>query len=358
VDGTLIVSTPTPGERPAATGVALPSIGLWYDLRNPAPRSRTFTETYAATLEQIRWAERLGIGSAWFTEHHFAPDGYCPSPLVVAAAAAAATSTMRLGTNLVLLPLHDPVRIAEDATAVSLLSGGRFDLGVGLGYRQLEYDAFGRSIRHRPSLMEEAVAIIRSAWSGEEIDLEGKRFRLHGVAVTPSPDVAPRLLMGGLAEPAIRRAAKLADGFLSTQDATIDTFERACGELGRRDDPPVFSAQWAVVADDPDREWARVGDHALYQMNTYIEWGAFGPPELIPRFEDREQLRASGFYHAWDPDEAARHITELCRRHPRVADVHFWAQLPGEHVDSGSARIEVLATKVLPRVRAIIGAAA
>ncbi len=338
---------------PASSPV--PRFGLWYDLRNPAPRSRSYTDLYTASLDQLRWAESIGIGSAWFTEHHFAPDGYCPSPLVVAAAAANATSTMRLGTNLVLLPLHDPVRIAEDAAMVSLLSQGRFDLGVGLGYRQAEYDAFGRSIRHRPSLMEEAVAIIRAAWSGEKINIDGRRFRLHGVPVTPAPEVIPRLLMGGLAQPAIERAARLADGFLSTQDATIDTFAAARDAAGRRDPQPVFAAQWAIVADDPDREWARVGDHALYQMNTYIEWGAFGPPELIPRFEGRDELRASGLYHAWDPDQAAGHLAELCRRHPEIEDIHFWAQLPGEDVESGSARVDTLACKVLPRLRATLG---
>ena len=335
-------------------GRPIPRIGLWYDLRNPQPRTRSFTDLYASTIEQLRWAESLGIGSAWFSEHHFAPDGYCPSPLVVAAAAANATSTMRLGTNLMLLPLHDPLRIAEDAAAVSLLSGGRFDLGVGLGYRQMEYEAFGRSIRHRPSLMEEAVEIIRTAWSGDEINTTGRRFHLRGVTMAPAPDAPPRLLMGGLAEPAIQRAARLADGFLSTQDASIDTFERAHDALGRADDPPVFAAQWAIVADDPDREWARVGDRALYQMNTYIEWGAFGPPELIPRFEDRDQLRASGLYHAWDPDAAAQHLAELWRRHPAIEDIHFWAQLPGESVESGSARVEVLAGRVAPRLRELL----
>ena len=335
-------------------GRPTPRIGLWFDLRNPLPRTRSFTDLYASTIEQLRWAESLGIGSAWFSEHHFAPDGYCPSPLVVAAAAASATSTMRLGTNLMLLPLHDPVRIAEDAAAVSLLSGGRFDLGVGLGYRQMEYDAFGRSIRHRPSLMEEAVGIIRSAWSGEEINTTGKRFHLRGLTVAPTPDAAPRLLMGGLAEPAIRRAARMADGFLSTQDATIDTFERAHDSLGREGEPPVFAAQWAIVADDPEREWARVGDRALYQMNTYIEWGAFGPPEQIPRFESRDQLLASGLYHAWDPDAAAQHLAALSRRHPAIEDVHFWAQLPGESVESGSTRVEVLASRVAPQLRALL----
>lgn len=333
---------------------SIPRIGLWYDLRNPQPRTRSFTDLYASTIEQLRWAESLGIGSAWFSEHHFAPDGYCPSPLVIAAAAANATSTMRLGTNLMLLPLHDPLRIAEDAAAVSLLSGGRFDLGVGLGYRLMEFEAFGRSIRHRPSLMEEAVEIIRTAWSGEEINTTGKRFHLRGVTMTPPPDALPRLLMGGLAEPAIQRAAKFADGFLSTQNASIDTFERAHAALGREDRSPVFAAQWAIVADDPDREWVRVGDRALYQMNTYIEWGAFGPPESVPRFADRDQLRASGLYHAWDPDTAAQHLATLWRRHPGIEDIHFWAQLPGEDVESGSARVEVLANKMAPRLHELL----
>ena len=74
---------------------------------------------------------------------------------------------MRIGTNIIVAGLHNPVRLAEDATALSLLSGNRFELGVGLGYRELEFSGFGRSVKNRPSLLEDAIAIIRQAWSGQ-----------------------------------------------------------------------------------------------------------------------------------------------------------------------------------------------
>ncbi len=93
-----------------------------------------FERLYAQALDQIVEAERLGFDSVWLTEHHFCDDGYTPSPLVIAAAIGARTRRLRIGTNLMVLPLHDPVRIAEDAATLSLLTGGRFDLGVGIGY--------------------------------------------------------------------------------------------------------------------------------------------------------------------------------------------------------------------------------
>ena len=95
----------------------------------------SFEDFYAETLDQIVWAEELGYGSVWLTEHHFVDDGYTPSPLVIGGAIAARTTRMRMSTSLMLLPLHDPIRLAEDAATLSILSRGRFDLGVGIGYR-------------------------------------------------------------------------------------------------------------------------------------------------------------------------------------------------------------------------------
>src|ERR1700754_1193737 len=130
-----------------------PTFGLWYDFRNPDP-ARSFSRFYAEALDQITWAEQQGLGSVWLTEHHFVDDGYSPSPFVLAGAIGQRTSTMRIGTNLVVSPLHNPVRLAEDAATVSLLTGGRFDLGVGQGYWAREFEAFGQQLRNRPSLLE------------------------------------------------------------------------------------------------------------------------------------------------------------------------------------------------------------
>jgi len=329
------------------------NFGLWYDFRNPPPNAISFEALYRASLEQISWAETLGFGSVWLTEHHFCADGYTPSPLVIAAAIGERTRRMRIGTNLMLLPLADPVRLAEDAATLSILTGGRFDLGVGLGYRQLEFDYFARKLSQRPSLMEEGVAIIRQAWSGEPVHFAGKRFRVEGLSVTPVPKLAPRLFIGGMAEPAIARAAHLGDGFLSTGGIGHDLYIKALQAQGKaRAQGAICAGHWGIIAPDPEAEAAKVGPHVLYQINQYVSWGAFGPPEQVPQFPDAASAIRDGLYELCDADAAVASLTKMLRDYPEIIDVHFWAQFPGEPVDSGSARIEYIASHVLPRVRA------
>jgi hypothetical protein len=92
----------------------------------------------------------------------------------------------------------------------------------------------------------------------------------------------------------------------------------------------------------------------LYQANQYIEWGAFGPPEHVPRFPDAATAIAQGLYELWDGETAVTKLTELLRAYPQIKDVHFWAQFPGESIASGQRRIEYMAKHVLPKVRAAL----
>ena len=331
------------------------NFGLWYDFRNPSQQT-SFETLYQQCLEQIAWAEGLGFGSVWLTEHHFVADGYTPSPLVLAGAIGQCTKTMRIGTNLMLLPLADPVRLAEDTASLSILTNGRFDLGVGLGYRQLEFDYFGRKLTHRPSLMEEGVQILRQAWSGEPIAINGKRYQIDGFAVAPRPAQAPRILMGGMAEPAIERAARIGDGFLSTGGIGHDEYVAALSKVGKApQDGAIFAGHWGIIAEDPEKEAAAVGEFALYQTNQYVSWGAFGPPDEVPQFPDAQSALRDGLYELHDGASAVAALTSLLTRYPQIKDLHFWAQFPGESVEHGSRRIEYIANHVLPQVRANIG---
>ena len=332
------------------------NFGLWYDFRNPAPRTVSHEVLYQQVFEQIEWAESIGYNSVWLTEHHFCEDGYAPSPLVLAAAIAARTRNMQIATNLMLLPLADPVRLAEDAASLSVLSGGRFDLGVGLGYRALEFDYFGRSLKNRPSLMEEGVEILRRSFRGEAINFSGKRFDIGDVAVAPVAERAPAILMGGMAEPAIDRAARIGDGFLSTGGIGHDVYVEALARHGR--EGAIYAGHWGIIAEDPEAEAARVAPHVLYQTNQYIEWGAFGPPDQTPLFPDAATAIREGLYELWDGDQAIAALTQMLTDYPQIRDVHFWAQFPGESVESGSRRVEYMANKVLPAVREAIGATA
>ena len=331
------------------------NFGLWYDFRNPAQWRVPFAQLYQQTLEQITWAESIGFNSVWLTEHHFCDDGYTPSPLVIAAAIGARTQHMRIGTNLLQIPLHDPIRLAEDAATLSLLTGGRFDLGVAIGYRAFEFDAFNRRLQNRPSLLEESVEILRRAWRGESINFHGKRFNVGDIRITPTPEHAPRILIGGMAPPAIERAARIGDGFLSTGGIGHDVYAAATQAQNKPAANSVICAgDWAIVSADPEREAALIGEHVLYQTNQYVAWGAFGPPDQVPQFADATAALRDGLYQLSTPVAAVARLSEMLKQYPQIVDVHFWAQFPGESVASGSRRIEILATQVLPQLRAAL----
>ncbi len=161
--------------------------GFLFSIRNPSQWQKPWPQVYSEMLEQVQAAEELGFDSVWMSEHHGAADGYCPSTLVAAGAAAARTQRITIGIRLLLLPLHHPVRVAEDAAVVDNLSNGRFILGMAVGYVPPEYGMFGVNRRHRPSLMDEGIDIIRRCWTEERFDYEGKRFNLKNVSVVPKP---------------------------------------------------------------------------------------------------------------------------------------------------------------------------
>jgi alkanesulfonate monooxygenase SsuD/methylene tetrahydromethanopterin reductase-like flavin-dependent oxidoreductase (luciferase family) len=322
--------------------------GLYYDFRNPLESGRSFEQVYRENLDQIRWAESVGFDSFWVSEHYFTDDGYTPSPLALITAIASHTSRARVGTNLVLLPLHDPLRLAGDAATAAIVAEGRFDLGVGLGYREFEYTTFGRNIKHRVSLMEESIAILRSAFGGEPIRHRGKRFSIDEVTVSPVAATGPRILVGGNSEPAIDRAARLGDGYLSAFNGFHPLYLEAAQSHEKT--PSISASQWVIIADDPERAWAEAGSHAAYMLNVYSKWGAYGPIESAPTF-DADTALSSGLFAAWDIDTAIANLRDLIRNTPAIEDVHFWARLPGESIETSTARNTVIAERVLPAVR-------
>jgi len=336
--------------------VSVPAFGLWYDFRNPAQWRQPLGRLYRDSLDQVVWAEQLGFGSAWLSEHHFADDDYASSPLTVAAAIGARTSTMRIGTNIVVAGLHDPVRLAEDATALSLMTDNRFELGVGLGYHEREFAAFGRRVKQRPSLLEDSIAVIRQSWTGEGERFVGKRLSHPGLPVTPRPETPPRLLIGAQSEPGIDRAGRLGDGVITLSNdhcqVYLDAVERHGGDLA---EARIYASQWAIVAEDPEKVWAEVGERALYQLNEYIDWGSFEGPDQPGRFTDPQAVLDAGAYRLMDASMAVDELVELATKYPQIRDFHYWAQLPGESVESGSARIQYLADKVIPAVTEKLG---
>ncbi len=289
------------------------------------PGETDWTRAYDETVQLAVEAERLGFSSVWTTEHHFVDDGYMPSLLVVSAALAQATSRIELGTGVILAPLHHPLRLAEDAATVQLLSHGRLVLGLGLGWSGVEFAGFGAEAHHRGAAMDEILRILPRAWSGEPFTHTGPIYDLPELAVRPAPSAPIPVLMGGSAEPAIRRAARLADGLFSNASAEgvleqVRWVLDECDGIGR--DPSSFRfIHYSVLLPAASREaaLARYRD-ALWAMHwKYSDMAASAsrplPPPAAPPFRGTDEaLLARGTTYAGTPDQLVEALHDIRQR--------------------------------------------
>jgi alkanesulfonate monooxygenase SsuD/methylene tetrahydromethanopterin reductase-like flavin-dependent oxidoreductase (luciferase family) len=323
------------------------TFGVFYDFRNPAQWREPWDVRYRKLIEQVAWVEsQPAFGAVSVSEHHFVDDGYTPSVMALCAGIATRTSRLQIATNIIQLPLHHPLRIAEDALTLDALSGGRFRLGVAVGYREQEFAAFGLSTRDRGARMDESLAILRAAFAGEPVRHDSRHWQFPEVTVTPGPirPGGPEIWVGGGSEIAMRRAARSADGFMAAvvngqmARAFHDTCAAVTPEKPRK---PVMGTAWMIVAEDPEKEIAKLGDHMLYHVNQYIEYGFL----KAPPYTDARRLVEDGFYTFTDANGALEILRDA--GDSGVTEVHFFGVLPGEDVESATARLEYLASNVL-----------
>ncbi len=329
------------------------TFGLIYDFRNPEPWQRPWAERYQEVLDQIAWIDRdLAFEGIHVTEHHFYEDGYIPSTMVVCAAIATRTERVTVGTNLVQLPLHHPVRLAEDALVNDILSDGRFRLGIGAGYYWQEFEGVGSVLKQRPSRVQEGAEILRAAFRGEPFSYEGKRFSVPEIYVTPPPirDGGPEIWAGAFVPAAIDRLAQFADGFLAFGVGTTEQYLEACERHGR---PPeerqVNRTYWAIIDEDPERAYAAAGPHFVHMYNDYIRRDAYPHLQVFDDPQTALELgRKDGVLLVMDAAGAIEAINEDIARGAR--DINLLTFMPGEDVDEVSRRLQYFSDHVIPNV--------
>ena len=318
-------------------------LGLRYDLRAPAFAGVTHAEMYAACLEQCAWADARGFDVVALSEHHGVDDGYMSAPVTLAAAIAGRTARVQINIAAVLVPLHDPVRLAEQLATLQLASGGRLSLVAGLGYRPEEFEMAGVDRRQRGRLLDEYVDVLRKAWTGEPFEWRGRTVR-----VTPAPQSPPVVLIGGSTEKAARRAARLHAGFFPAvgDPALAAVYEEACAQHGFTGFVAMPGGPGFVhVSDDPERDWARIAPHALYDAQTYAAWQTPGQRSQVhTAAKTIDELRASGVYRVVTPDECVA----LAREHGRVI---LHPLMGGLSPALAWASLELFEQKVLGRLR-------
>ena len=319
-------------------------VTLLYDIRAPE-RGVPAGELYRAAVEQCAWADAHGYTSVTFTEHHATDDGYLPSPVVLASAVASATKLIQLRLAAILLPLYDPLRLAEELAVLDLISGGRLRLTVGLGYRAKEYEQLGVDYKRRVALLEEGVETLKRAWSGEPFE-----YRNRTVRVLPRPAQRPRpaIFMGGTSPASARRAARIADGY---QPAAAEMYELYLEELAALGKPAPDRSEagfatvgpYIFVSEDPERDWPRIAPFALYDNNEYAKWVADVGGGL-DTMKDLDDLRRQGVYQVVTPDECIEMAdrAEMLVLKPLVG---------GMTPDIGWESLRLFAEKVLPKLR-------
>jgi probable F420-dependent oxidoreductase len=331
--------------------------GLWYDFRNPAQWRQPPDRLYLEILDQIAWAENNGFDDVWLSEHHFIEDGYLPSILPAAAAIAARTNRMRIASGVLLMPFHNPIRLAEDIATVDVISGGRFELGVGIGFKREEFSGFGVSSKDRGTRTDQSLEIIRRALSGETVTFKSDFFDFQNIKVTPEPIQKPHppIWLGGFTPAALRRAARFGDGF-TVPGASRDVYDHYVAELKKEsrstDNLRFASGSWfLIVSDDPEKTFAEAAEHVIYQVNNYSAWlQAGGLQPLAPHLNDREALRQSGLLQVVDAETAIRMIRELADTVP-ITHFYSWTLPPGLPPRWAQTHLELFASKVIPAFR-------
>jgi probable F420-dependent oxidoreductase len=337
-------------------------IGL-FTAQVPPGSGRTFAQEYREIIDLVRLAEALGFDSAWVSEHHGSGDGYMPSLLPTLAAFAAATERIRLGTGVVLTPFHHPLRLAEDAAAVDLISGGRLILGLGLAWREEEFRMFGVPMAERVRRTVETIEILRRAWTGERFSYQGKAFSFDRVQVTPAPATpeGPPIWLGGTAEPAIRRAGRLADGYIRTRGGEVEKMRRdlqfaeQAARDARRDPASLAFAQLQnTFAWEEGDAWEVARRYVPNQLGIYSGWDKGGDtPEQGYTLGPVEEATMRRLTPTGTPQEVIHALRPLVEAFAGRKDFHLIVRLhyPGMDFDTASRAVELFAEKVLPALK-------
>ncbi len=327
-------------------------MGVWYDFRNPPEAKLPWPDLYEGLLDQAVLAEQIGFDSIWVSEHHFLEEGYLPSLAPMLAVLADRTSSVKLGTAVLLAPLHHPLRLAEDMAFVDQLSRGRLELGIAPGYRPEEFEVMGVPKSERGRRTDETIELLKLAWKGERFSYHSEHFDFNNVIVAPTPysEGGPPLWIGGNSKFASLRAAKYGCGFMPDSGAGKDIYDAYKENFHGPGRPRLATNRVIFAASSKEEAWELAGESLLYQFNGYRKW--FADADDVDTHgdvvTDYRELSTS-HYFVGTPDEIIESILSA-EREFGFEELIFWARPPGMPLDVSTKSLELIAKEVLPAV--------
>jgi alkanesulfonate monooxygenase SsuD/methylene tetrahydromethanopterin reductase-like flavin-dependent oxidoreductase (luciferase family) len=307
---------------------------LRFNFASPQGNPRTQSELLRAALELAQWGESRGITTISVDEHHATGRGWSCNPIMAASMFLARTSTLIASVDCALGPLWNPVRLAEDIALVDNMSRGRLHTTIGLGYRTVEYDALGVDFSQRGQLMDSLIERMLSVWS----DI-GSWTRPH-----------PPLHVGGGARVTARRAARFRLP-LNLADHLPDVaayYRELCADVGMSPliiMPGPVNRGMIYLHEDPDRAWAELGEHILWEAVTYGTWSKDQRSLMhLPGVRTLEEVRASGRYRFLTPDQLIAEIRDA----PDYGPVVLHPLVGGMPIDEAWKSVQLLVDKVVP----------
>jgi alkanesulfonate monooxygenase SsuD/methylene tetrahydromethanopterin reductase-like flavin-dependent oxidoreductase (luciferase family) len=325
--------------------------GLFLSAQHPAGDDpRTALREH---LEQVRLARDAGFRSVFAGQHFLSAPFQMFQPVPLLARVAAEAGEMRVGAGVLLVPLLNPVEVAENAATLDAITDGRFVLGVGLGYREEENQAFDVRAR-RVRVFLDKLDVIARLLEGEAVTASGPGYRLENASLTLRPVQRPRppIWMAANADAAVRRAALHADTWLVNPHATVAELERQLALFREeRGSPPseLPAIREACVAETDEQAFAAARPHLERKYAAYVDWGQSDvlPPSDTLRLA-WDELRAGRFVIG-GPESAAAQIREH-RDRLGIDHLILRVQWPGLPHRAAMRTLELLATEVLPRV--------
>jgi alkanesulfonate monooxygenase SsuD/methylene tetrahydromethanopterin reductase-like flavin-dependent oxidoreductase (luciferase family) len=328
-------------------------------------------QLFQEALEEIVFAEKMGFDSVWLAEHHFSRYSIMPNPLMMAAAIAQRTKRIRIGTAVVIAPLYDPLRLAEDIALVDCLSDGRIDIGYGRGYQPLEFNGFGVDQGEATGRMNEIIDILKLAWTQETFSYSGEYYNYKDISIYPRPKQRPHppIWRAAVSPDSFRFAAEHGQAVLTSPNLTpapilrelFAGYRQTLRDHGYNDqnfDFPFMQQTYVGVSDEDAYNTPKKGAEWFVKTLSKLLPGGENVPSGYESYTAFKQAATEFDYDAafakgvnFGTADKIRHRIETMRDEVGMNHYLGWFSVGGMPHDTVMQSIERFAKEVIPHFR-------